>query len=300
MRSSVGVAFLLSLVATPAAAQGAASDELIPRKLAEALLASSPYGMAMGSSARPVIQVGNLPATMNPKVTLPPGAKVLGGVDMGEMSTGIVILDGPLTTAAQNFADALLSTGWEVMDQGPRMFFGGDEFIDPPGAQRKVIAGAPETYCGRAGTLMTRYEPEGIQQTRLTLTSMRVNRCAQMREQMLQSRNMGMSSRDVNRPRLVNPPGARNQEMQFCPNYNMGMGGRGAELNSQMTPQDLLTHYAKQMADSGWKVDGTGVTTAWTKADTAGVLTEYQITIRTTVQNPMCRKIESELRARRP
>jgi hypothetical protein len=291
MRSLGAAVVSLSLLgAASASAQASASDELIPRKLVESLFAVSPYG----SPGRPEFVVGTLPPTVQSKIVLPPNAKILGGMNTGDMAVGVIVLDGPLTTAADLFTKEILKSGWEVMDQSSRMFFG-EDFIDAPTVQRRAVAGAPEIYCGRAGTLTTKYDPEGFAQTRVTITSMGVNRCAQMRDAMLGSR-MGMRS-EPNRPRLVNPGGARNQQA-FCPSYNMGMGGRGTELSSQMTPQDILAHYAKQMADSGWKQNGTGVSASWTKTDTAGVVTEYQVTVRTASENPMCRKVDSELRAR--
>lgn len=278
----------LAMSGVPAAAQSGASDELVPRRLVEALLGG------IAGSGRPELIVGSLPPTVQAKVVIPAGAKVLGGVNLGEMAFGVLTLDGPLNAAADAFSRELLRNGWEVMDQGPDMFYG-SEFIDAGAAQRRPVSGAPEIYCGRAGTLNVRYTPDGFNQTRVTVMSLGDNQCAQRRDAMLRSRGPG--SREPSRPILVNPGAARNQR-GLCPDFNMGMGGRGTELNSRMAPEEILADYAKQMSDSGWTRNGTGVSASWTKTDTAGVVTEYQVTVRTAAESPMCRKVDSQLRAR--
>lgn len=286
------VTALLSSMAGAVGAQAGPPSELIPRALVEGLL-SSVYG---GTNARPPeIVVGALPPAIQSKLILPSDARVLGGMIGVNSSTAIVMLSGPLNSVGDAFSKGLLANGWEVMDQAPMRFYG-SEFIDAPSGQRRTVSGAPETYCGKAGTMMVRYEPDGFTQTRVILTTYGVNRCAEMRDMMLRSR-MSMGGARENRPTLVNPGAARNQQ-GICPSYNSGFGGQGTELSSAMSPQDILAHYAKQLADSGWKSAGTGVTAAWTRTDTSGVVSEYQITVRDYPLVPVCRKVESELRAR--
>lgn len=291
---STAVALSLSLVlAASLAGQSAPPPEMIPRSLAEGLLNLANFGQG-GRGSR--IVVGTLPQTVESKIVLPANAKILGGMTADMMSVGILILEGPLNAVADQFQKDLIGRGWEIEDQAPMRLYG-NEFIDAPTTQRRAIAGASDTYCGRAGTLMTKFEPEGFSQTRLTITSLATNRCAQMRDMMMQhGSRMGQQPQ---RPTLVNPSAARNQQ-GLCPGYNMGMGGQGTELNSQMTPIEILSHYAKQLTDAGWRESGSGATGTWSKADSTGTVTEYQISVRTSAQSPMCRKVDSELRARTP
>jgi hypothetical protein len=296
MRSTPFIAASLSLLlAAPSAGQGNQSNELIPRTLVEAIFSAQNFGAGVGRS--PTIVVGTLPPTVQSKIVLPGNAKVLGGITMEQMSIGIVVLEGPLNSVAESFQKDLLKNGWEVEDQGPMRFYG-NEFIDAPSAQRRPIAGASDTYCGRGGTLMVKFDPDGFSQTRATITSLGFNRCSQMRDMMLRG-GPGRMDRGAQRPTLVNPAGARNQQ-GICPNYNMGMGGQGTELNSNMTAQEIFAHYAKQLMDAGWKDAGSGHTGTWIKTDSTGTVTEYQISVRSSAASPLCRKVDAELRARTP
>ncbi|HET9424593.1 MAG TPA: hypothetical protein VFO55_04405 [Gemmatimonadaceae bacterium] len=287
MRPTRAVFALSVVLSWPVAAQSNATPELIPRPLVEALL-----GRAT------TLVVGVLPPAVESKVVLPPGAKILGGSTNPAMATGIVILDGALNSVAERFQDDLLKGGWEVMDQAPMQFYGAT-FIDPPVAQRRAIATSNETFCGRAGTLTVRYEPEGFAQTRVHITSMATNRCAQMRDAMLQSRADGGPAR-LQPPVLFNPGAARSQ-MGICQanSFNYSSGGPGAQLASTMHPAEILSHYAKQLADSGWKESGTVATGVWTRRDSTGTAMEYQITVRAPEDALPCRQVEANLRTRR-
>lgn len=287
MRRTV-VATILSLIAASSAtAQPNPSPELVPKTLVEALLGRNTS-----------VTIGALPPTVESKVVLPAGSKILGGSTNPNQATGIVILDGAVNTVAERFQGDLLKSGWEVMDQAPMQFYGAD-FIDPPADQRRPMAATNETYCGRAGTLTVRYEPEGFSQTRLFITSTGTNRCAQMRDMMLQSRPEGMPARPK-RPILVNPGAARSQPA-VCQssNYASSWGGSGAQLASTMPASEILAHYAKQLADSGWKSSSAIATGTWTRPDSTGAIMEYEISVRAPDDAPNCRRVESQLRLRR-
>ena len=268
-------------------------SELVPRVLAEALIAARGYGEGKGT-----IVVGSLPPTLESKISLPSDAKVLGGMVSQSGATAVILLDGPLNAAPDRFHAELIKRGWEPEDQGPQRM--GGDFIDAPVGQRRAVSGArPDTYCGRAGTLIVRYDLEGFAQTRASVTTTGENRCAMMRDAMMSSGALGIDRRRA--PVLVNPSAARLQDYGgFCSSqFNSSSGGPGAQLSSSMSPAEILDHYAKQLADSGWKDSGSGVTRSWSRADSAGTVREYQITITTTSANPMCRKVEAEMRSRR-
>lgn len=287
MRRRVVATVLCVIAASSATAQSNPSPELVPRPLVEALLGRNTS-----------VTVGALPPTVESKIVLPPGSKILGGSSNPNQAIGIVILDGALNTVAERFQGDLLKSGWEVMDQAPMQFYGAD-FIDPPATQRRPMAATNETYCGRAGTLMVRYEPEGFSQTRVFITSTGTNRCAQMRDAMLQSRPDGMPVRPK-RPVLVNPGAARLQPMACqSAGFNSSWGGGPAQLASSMPPAEILGHYAKQLADSGWKESGTIAAGVWTRPDSTGTLMEYQITV-VAPMGSACRQVQGDLRTRRP
>lgn len=282
---------LFAFLSATAASQNSGPPELIPRELAEALLAVG------GPGRTPTILVGTLPPTVESKIVLPAGATVVGGMTSSVGSAvGILLLDGPLNSVSQQVHSDLLKAGWEPQESRANMFMA-TSFIDAPSTQARAMIGNEGSYCGRGGTLGVRFDPRGYSQTRLTVTSMAINQCAQMRE-MMRGAGMGME-RGKARPVLVNPAGARTQEGS-CPNYNSGMGDRGTDLISQLSPQDILAHYAKQMADSGWTAGPSSAFGFWTRTDTSGMVYEYQISVQTYANMPMCRKVIGDLNGRTP
>lgn len=295
MRCSCLVPLMLSAASSLAMAQ-ANRDPLIPRELVEALVSAASY-----ERPRPEIFVGVFPPALVPKVTLPASARILGGMNVqGGRSgangvVGIFIVDGTLNSAADAFHRSLLAQGWEAPVEDPMMGFMRSEFIDPPSNDRRIADnGLPEMYCGRAGTLNVSYQPDGLQRTQVTLTTSNVNQCAVNRDMMFRTR-LGMGE-EPKRPKLVNLPNARNSPGS-CQNYNMGMGDRKTDLGSQLPPADILAHYAKQLADSGWSQIGTSVAAIFQKRDTTGSLLEYQLLVHSPSNGAGCRSVRSDLNA---
>lgn len=280
---AVGIALPISLMAQP-------QSETVPRALAEALLARTGYGMD-----RPQISVGELPPSIAPKVKLPSGTKILGGMTFSQGALAVVSVDGTLNSAAEAFHKDLLAQGWEIPVDDP-MSFMRNEFIDPPSSDRRVTRnGMPDMYCGKAGTLNVSYQPDGIQRTQVTIGSTAVNQCAVQRDMMFRS-SMGGMNRDQTRPKLVNHPAARNSPGS-CQNYNMGMGDRRSDLGSQLAPSEILSHYTKQLADSGWTQIGSTVAAVFQKRDTSGTLMEYQLLVHAPGNGPGCRSVRSDFNA---
>jgi hypothetical protein len=260
---------------------------MIPRDLAEALIARSGYGME-----RPQITVGELPATLGAKIKLPPGARILGGLTFSQGNVGVITLDGTLNAVAESFHKDLLAQGWEVPVDDPFAFMR-NEFIDPPSNDRRITRnGTPDMYCGKAGTLNVSYQPDGIQRTQVTIGSLGVNQCAERANMMFRTR-MGMGS-EPTRPKLMNHPGARNSP-GACPEYNMGMGDRRSALGSALAPSEILAHYAKQLADSGWTQIGNTVAAVLQKRDTSGTVLEYQLLVHAPANGAGCRSVRTDL-----
>lgn len=281
-------AIALCIIPSFAAAQ-AGRDALIPRELVEALINVSSYG-----NSRVEVLVGVLPPALEPKVKLPAGAKVLGGMNFQEGATGVVLVDGTLSGVASDFHRSLLAQGWEVPVDDP-MSFMRSEFIDPPSNDRRIVTnGRPEMYCGRAGTLNVRYQPSGFDRTQITLGTTGVNQCAVMRDQMFQSRAIMGGGAEPKRPTLVNHPAARSSQ-GACTQYNLGMGDRKTDLGSQLPASDILGHYAKQLADSGWAQVGTTIAAVFQKRDTSGVLYEYQMVVHAPSNGAGCRSVRTDL-----
>jgi hypothetical protein len=261
---------------------------MIPRDLAEALLARTGYGMD-----RPQIVIGELPPTLAPKVKLPSGARVLGGMTYAQGALAVVSVDGTLNSVADSFHKDLLAQGWEL-PVDDFMSFARSEFIDPASSGRpQTRNGMPNMYCGRAGTLNVSYQLEGIQRTQVTIGSNAVNQCAERREMMFRGGMAGIGGGDA-RPKLVNHPAARNSP-GMCAEYNMGMGDRRTDLGSQMAPAEILSHYTKQLVDSGWAQVGSSAAAIFQKRDSTGSLLEYQLLVHAPGNGPGCRSVRTDL-----
>ena len=99
-----------------------------------------------------------------------------------------------------------------------------------------------------------------------------------------------------NYPRLINPPGTGNGMGSDCVRWNFGGGGGSTHLSTSMPLDQILAHYGKQLADSGWTpvTDQQLVARYWTRRDSTGAFRELTITGRVRAERPQC--VEMEMR----
>lgn len=70
--------------------------------------------------------------------------------------------------------------------------------------------------------------------------------------------------------------------------------GRSAYLRSAMSPDSLLAHDGRQLADSGWMAmpERTfSVARFWTRTDTAGKASVIRLTVNASSENRTCRDV---------
>jgi hypothetical protein len=291
MRSSVfraAIAVCSLLLPVSVRSQGALRDQPVPRELVEALLAS-PMGRA------PSIVVGQLPPSMAGKLFIPPGARVLGGMYSNAFARTVFVSPERPESIAVAFRRELPKLGWTYFER-PTAFSGNGGFRDAPSTVALGTPAEPIMYCAPGRGLMIQIESRTLTESLVSVMDTGNNMCAMMQDQ---SRGPRMYDRPRT-PTLINPPGARSGYGSCESNNFSSSGSGGPEITTSMTPEEILNHYGRQLADSGWKqTPSVGLTRSWTKTDSTGVEHEYEITVKTFGPGSSCRRISTELYLRR-
>ena len=107
-------------------------------------------------------------------------------------------------------------------------------------------------------------------------------------------------------PTLFNPANASDARMAGeCSNTgNNSSSGTGTLLRTAMPSDTLLSHYARQLEDSGWHSTSDKasiVGRSWTRMDSTGSPLELTLTVTTSARDSMCRELNLQVRSpRRP
>ncbi|HEV8233455.1 MAG TPA: hypothetical protein VGP84_02615 [Gemmatimonadaceae bacterium] len=261
-----GLSLLIALAPSLVPAQ-----EQIPRELALALI---PYAAGDGGE----IIVGQIPPDLATTFTLPAGGRVLGSFVSLTYAQVVMTLPGSLDSAAAFARRSLTEHGW-VPRPMPMMRAGGLQY----GSQRNPL---PATYC-KAGspdaiTISTQFHGQTtlLRLTRNTGSSM----CDESRMSGIASSSFSTSTgvtgnqfvtieqRMAERPMATVPPlwsPGDVRASQVCRSPN-GMATESQEqpLRSELSPQEILAHYGRQLDSAGWKsVTGAPASVAGTWAD---------------------------------
>jgi len=104
-------------------------------------------------------------------------------------------------------------------------------------------------------------------------------------------------------PTLFNPAGATDSRMTGdCSSTIGGSSGTSTNLRTPMAADAILSHYGKQLADSGWQDVGgraTIVGHSWTKTDSTGAPVELSLTVTGSPRDSTCRDISMQVRTLR-
>ena len=265
-----GLLVLIALPSSPVPAQ-----EQIPRELALALI---PYGGTDGGE----IIVGQIPPDLATVFTLPAGGRVLGSfVSLNYMQV-VITLPGGLDSAGAFARRSLVEHGW-VPRPMPMMRMGGLQY----GSQRNTL---PATYCKPGSpdaiTISTQFHGQAtlLRLTRNTGSSM----CDESRLSGVASSSISFSTstgvtgsqfgaieqRMAEMPMATVPPLYSPGDVrasQVCRSAN-GMNTQGQEqpLRTELSPQEILAHYGRQLDSAGWKpMTGTPASVSGTWANAA-------------------------------
>jgi hypothetical protein len=303
-KSAFAIAAASLIVVSPISAQtrglNGPSTTPVPRDLVEALLAQYSFGGGGG----PTITIDSFPAAISSRVFLPPNARILGGM-LGGMSggaTGIIVVPARPDSVAAQLQRELPRFGWKWADRNLNQFVGMvGGFADAPTSTGPAAPNPnePLTYCAATTSLTVKIDYLGVGQTRVFFTTGRNGLCTTTQAQRgIMDPYSGFRPRA---PLLYNPTNARLQQTPCTPegSYNFGGGSNNAQIWSTASVDELFSHYGKQLADSGWKQEPDQIIgRAWTRADTAGNVTRYQLSISTFPAAPSCRKLTTSVEGR--
>jgi len=287
MRSRiVGSALVLACAVTaPAQIVPPAGPDSLPRELVEALL--RPYlGLYSGRGSGFVI--GRVPASLAPYFFVPPGARVLGGIE--SPSTTVVVLSVPMSIEEVRAAyrKEQLRLGWAPPSPAGSRGWG---FVPAPGAGQD---GTSLVFCHIGQSLQI--VPYQVPSQPLTLTATVQNYGSSCANQVQFS---SPSAAAMELPLLVNPQDAGMND-RTCFGSIVGIGGGNGtseRLQTNLSPAQLLEHFSRQLSDSGWSTSSSAaaVRRVWTRPDSGGLARELTLTITpSTVAG--CQELSVQLR----
>jgi hypothetical protein len=277
-------AFALSVVLALASSLLPAQQADIPRELALALI---PYG---GSDGGEII-VGQIPPDLATTFTLPAGGRILGSFVSLTNTLVVMTLPGGLDSAAAFARRSLVEHGW-VPRAMPTMRLGGLQY----GSPRSSL---PATYCKPGSpdaiTITTQFHGQStlLRLTRNTGSSI----CDEARLSgsattsfstgsiVTSQRIVSMDSRIAEMPIASVPPlwspgDVRASQVCRLSNGSMGAETQSQPLRTELSLQEILAHYGRQLDSAGWKpvgADASSVAGTW-----ANVANGQEVTVTVT------------------
>jgi hypothetical protein len=251
-----------------------AQQDPIPRELALALI---PYG---GSDGGEII-VGQIPTDLATTFTLPAGGRVLGSFVSLTYMQVVMTLPGGLDSADAFARRSLASHGW-VARALPSIRMGGLQYGSPRSARPSVYCkpGASDAitistqFHGQTTLLrLTRNTGSGIcDETRLSggaITSFSTSASGGLVAQRIEPLDPRLAQMPIaSVPPLWSPGDPR--ASQVCrPRGAMGAETQSQPLRTELSPQEILAHYGRQLDSAGWKPmnsDASSVAGTWTNA----------------------------------
>jgi hypothetical protein len=286
--SALAICALLS----PARAQEArrlAEPDSIPLDLAAALVSAGGFG------GEPQILVGTMPEWIAPKLFVPPGGHVLGSAFLGTTLVAVVSVSTTSDSVLADFKRGLMQRGWTAAPPTPVYAGGGFRpatmAVPSSPFARDVLCSDQQMLTASA----TRRRGVATDITLRVTSTTGFSLCHPSQPNMPQVRSP--------MPTLYNPVGANDARMTGdCNSLGfVNSTGTGTSIRTPMAADALLDHYAKQLADSGWKSAGetntiTGRT--WTRPDSTGTPVEVTITVTSSGQAG-CRELSMQVRTMR-
>jgi hypothetical protein len=166
-------------------------------------------------------------------------------------------------------------------------------FAPAPGSRSDPDA-AP-VFCAGGTTLSIDVRSvDGFQEVRAFAFAAGEFLCIQRREQ------EAVRYQRLEYPTLDNPPGTGDGFGRTCTSWSSGGGGGSTRLTTKARLDEVLSHYGKQLTDSGWTLaNGQFLSFAWTRRDTTGSLVELTLTARSRPSNPDCVEVDMRVNSGR-
>jgi hypothetical protein len=265
----------------------------VPIDLATALISSG----GMTSTDVPRILVGSAPEWVMPRIVVPKGAHVLGSTFQGTGMLTIVNVPLASETVIADLKAPLMEHGWKTPPVMQQSNFGGFRPAPPASSDapitRVVLCDAGQQL--NASLVRRDAKSADIAYRISASTPNSICNPPQL--------PMSMTSMRSPWPSLYNPAGAADARMTGdCSATLGGSQGTNTTLRTALSSDAILDHYAKQLADSGWKTQGErGVTTGRTYVhdDANGATVELSLTVTSSARAESCHDVNMTVRTLR-
>lgn len=272
---------ILLAIASPLMAQR--DTAVVPRSLLSAMILH--YADRYGDDGEPEVQVGVMPSRLKNRIGIPPGGQILGAVNLREYSVAFGEAPGSAPSLLRWFNDDFRAHGYLPAETSQP-----SGFVTPS-------VGLVTEWCDGPRWLSIRTRNN---RATLTTASFEISvhdegyGCGATGPR-VQSDNDPEALERRMRPLLVNPSGS--QLSSLCngePTFDSGNFGSTAETayRSDLSPAQILAHYARQLDSAGWKADvpaGPAAWGVWTKTDSANVRRSAALLVTPMVSPSGCR-----------
>ncbi len=234
------------------------------------------------------VLLGVLPPHLQGKVPLPSTSRVIGAVGR----TALIASTLSPTAALKELEREMPRLGW-ALQLHSRPDWG---FVFPEESEN--LSGG--MYCGNGIWLIVMVVPSPAPGTRLRLIAdQRGGSCDGM-VGMTQGGWRAPATFDPIPLRLLNPVGARTHAYDDCP-YAENPNVAQALMQTAMSADSLMSHYSKQLAESGWTpAVASSVVRTWTRSDSAGRPVRVELRITGRADQPRCYELSYEIRPVKP
>jgi hypothetical protein len=262
-----------------------ASDSVVPRELFDAVLMMT-GGMPGGPNQ---LVIGELPRSVGQRFFLPAGSRILGGVQGGAISIGAVVVPIPVDSVGAVYGREMQRLGWTKNIQTPGLPAWG--FRQSPA---KVAEASNFQFCSGSQMLAMSPAARGVpNSTRITFFVVR-QECGPVSE----SRAAFTENPYRGAPVLVNPASSQSRGIGATCSPNGQSGASSSPrtaLRTSMTSREILDHYNRQLADSGWTLVPASeglVRSLWQRTDSTGARLEVVLTVSSHAGTPGCYDVE--------
>jgi hypothetical protein len=266
----------------------------IPYELALALTGSG----GLGSDAEPQILVGGIPEWALNRVSLPTGWRPLGSAFLGTTVVGVVEIPTANDSLIKRFQQHLERNGWKPAPPPNQGYMGGG-FRSPP-TQAATTRAARRFQLCRDSQILTAWIAR-----ELPLATTIAFRLANVTPGQFSVCNPPapdprtlQAMRERGEPTLYDPS-PRDFGPSGCREEDNGWQGSETRYRTPMSADQILDHYGKQLADSGWLATPprqTPVARTWTRTDSGGFLRRMTLTVSRGIIDTGCVRVHMENR----
>lgn len=263
----------------------------VPIDLVSALVVTG----GLGGAEEPRVLVGSAPEWVLPKLSLPPGTRILGAAFQGSTVITIVNIPGAGDSIIPEIKTQLLAHGWKPQPSPVNSSGGGFRPALQPTSDivptRVTVCDVPEAL---TASVARRDAKSADIAYRITTLPSGYSVCNLPQP-------TGMPAYRSPFPTLYNPQASADARVfGDCQSSAMGSQMLNTTLKTGMVPDMILDHYAKQLTDSGWTAAPPAATVSRTfsRTDSGGTL-ELSLTVSPSARDQTCQDVAMNVKTLR-